>query len=650
MEDPLDHLDEFDRLCGLTKINGVSEDSFKLRLFPFSLGDKTHLWEKTLPTRAITTWDGCKKAFLAKFFSNARTARLRNEISGFAQKNNETFCERSSTKIRMLLDTASNGNFLNKHVDEGWELVENLAQSDGNYNEDYDRTNQGGFKPYNHFKNNNLSYRSTNVANPQDQVYPAQQPQQHNNYVPKQQNQGFQAPMCPPPGFQTNQSQETDLRAMMQQMLLGLANGQLETAKKLAELNQRLDSSYNDLNIKFESLNSKLKFMESNIASTSAPKPNQLPGKAVQNPREFTTKAIHFYEEAVTEDSEVQAVEDLSQDKAQSEGFTQQTENRVPLDCVLDHSDDRVRDRADPIEVAKPVRYIPPAYKPPLPFPGRFKEQKLKELREIIEKKELMALKEEFIIQYKKEERGSALEQYAPYPLYQNMLLEISHQKAQNQNKKDLEEIERAIIPTKLEDPGPFDLPCSFSYLHFNKCLCDLGASISVMPYSIAQKHGYTDFQLSNLYLCLANGSHKDVVGKMENYPVKIGKARIPTDFLIIDMDKEGQPFVLKDKRDHEVSSEVRTPKAKFSSDEDSVEKLKGSVQELTSLVKELQVQINKRSLKKARLRFKLKQKQGSSLKGEVIKNQLHSDQVTPGRISSPPWPLLERIDGFRKD
>jgi len=40
----------------------------------------------------------------------------------------------------MLLDTASNGNFLNKDVEEGWELVENLAQSDGNYNKDYDRS------------------------------------------------------------------------------------------------------------------------------------------------------------------------------------------------------------------------------------------------------------------------------------------------------------------------------------------------------------------------------------------------------------------------------------------------------------------------------------------------------------------------------
>jgi len=43
----------------------------------------------------------------------------------------------------MLLDIASNGNFLNKDVAEGWELVKNLAQSNGCYNEDYDRSERG---------------------------------------------------------------------------------------------------------------------------------------------------------------------------------------------------------------------------------------------------------------------------------------------------------------------------------------------------------------------------------------------------------------------------------------------------------------------------------------------------------------------------
>jgi len=162
---PVDHLDSFDRFCDLTKINGVTEDMFKLRLFPFPLGDKAHHWEKTLPHTPSPHGTIVRKLFLPSSFSNARTARLRNEISGFNQKNNKTFCEawerfKSYTtqcphhgfkkasllstlyrgalpKIKMLLDTASNGNFLNKDVAEGWELVENLAQWD------YDRTMRG---------------------------------------------------------------------------------------------------------------------------------------------------------------------------------------------------------------------------------------------------------------------------------------------------------------------------------------------------------------------------------------------------------------------------------------------------------------------------------------------------------------------------
>ncbi|CAA7034326.1 unnamed protein product [Microthlaspi erraticum] len=124
-EDPIDHLDEFDRLCDLTKINGVSEDAIKLRLFPMSLADKAHQWEKSLPHGTITTWDECKKAFLAKFFSTGRTAKLKEEISA-SSANNETFAE-AWERYREMLDTASNGNFLNQDVDDGWQLVENIA-------------------------------------------------------------------------------------------------------------------------------------------------------------------------------------------------------------------------------------------------------------------------------------------------------------------------------------------------------------------------------------------------------------------------------------------------------------------------------------------------------------------------------------------
>ncbi|XP_010475183.1 PREDICTED: uncharacterized protein LOC104754651 [Camelina sativa] len=127
----------------------------------------------------------------------------------------------------------------------------------------------------------------------------------------------------------------------------------------------------------------------------------------------------------------------------------------------------------------------------------------------------------------------------------------MSKKRAHDQDMKDLKEIGKVIVPTKLEDPGSFNLPCSISYMHYNKCLRDLGASVSLMPYSVAERLGYEDFKASNFYVSLADGSKRDVVGVIENLPVKIGEARIPTDFAIISMEHEpedplilGRPFL----------------------------------------------------------------------------------------------------------
>ncbi|XP_010490332.1 PREDICTED: uncharacterized protein LOC104768097 [Camelina sativa] len=495
MEDPLDHLDEFDRLCSLTKINGVSEDAFKLRLFPFSLGDKAHQWEKALPQGSITSWDDCKKAFLAKFFSNSRTAKLRNAISSFAQKNGETFCEawerfKSSTtkcphhgfsqesllstlyrgvlpKFRMMLDTASNGNFLNKDVEDGWELVENLAQSDGNYNEDCDRTvrsnndtddntrkeikalhekfdrillgkqkqvisvceaaqiqvpdgevdptkelcymqNQGGYnRGFNNYRANpNLSYRSTNIANPQDQVYPQQQrPQQqqaqqpHKPFVPYNQNQNFapkqqyfqpqqQGNMSAPPGFPP-QAPPPDMTTMLQQLLQGQAAGAQDVAKKFSEVQH----NFHDLNTKVEALNSKVKYLESNHATTSSAKPQgQLPGKAIQNPKEYhQAQSITLRSgrklpsqtgpTAITVDSDEQDGEDFCEPEIQAEQKEEEDKIQVQPELQAKPS----IEKATVPEAKKPM-FIPPPYKPKLPFPGRFKKELVAKYKSLFDK------------------------------------------------------------------------------------------------------------------------------------------------------------------------------------------------------------------------------------------------------------------------
>jgi len=43
-------------------------------------------------------------------------------------------------------------------------------------------------------------------------------------------------------------------------------------------------------------------------------------------------------------------------------------------------------------------------------------------------------------------------------------------------------------LPPKLSDPGSFSIPCSVGDVAISRALCDLGASVSLMPYSICKK------------------------------------------------------------------------------------------------------------------------------------------------------------------
>jgi len=74
---------------------------------------------------------------------------------------------------------------------------------------------------------------------------------------------------------------------MVQQLLQGQTSSSMEIAEKLFELHHKLDCSYNDLNAKLEALNTKVRYLEGQSASTSAPKVTGLSGKSIQNPKEY---------------------------------------------------------------------------------------------------------------------------------------------------------------------------------------------------------------------------------------------------------------------------------------------------------------------------------------------------------------------------
>ena len=56
-----------------------------------------------------------------------------------------------------------------------------------------------------------------------------------------------------------------------------------------------------------------------------------------------------------------------------------------------------------------------------------------------------------------------------------------------------------------MNDPGSFSIPCAIHRMKFDNALCDLGASVSVMPLSIYEKLSLGDLEPTNVTLQLAD-------------------------------------------------------------------------------------------------------------------------------------------------
>ena len=93
--------------------------------------------------------------------------------------------------------------------------------------------------------------------------------------------------------------------------------------------------------------------------------------------------------------------------------------------------------------------------------------------------------------------------------------------------------------PPKLKDPGCFTVPCVIGGTQFDKALCDIGASVSLMPYSIYKKLDLEEFKPTNMCLSLADRSVTYPLGILENVLTKVGKFVIPADFVVLEMEED---------------------------------------------------------------------------------------------------------------
>jgi len=102
------------------------------------------------------------------------------------------------------------------------------------------------------------------------------------------------------------------------------------------------------------------------------------------------------------------------------------------------------------------------------------------------------------------------------------------------------------IFPLKLLDPSSFSIPCILVKVEIERGLCDLGASVSIMPYSLFHKLHLGPLLAAPFSLLLADGSVMQPIGKFDNVPINIGYIWVLDDFIIVDMpETDGVQIIL---------------------------------------------------------------------------------------------------------
>ena len=100
-------------------------------------------------------------------------------------------------------------------------------------------------------------------------------------------------------------------------------------------------------------------------------------------------------------------------------------------------------------------------------------------------------------------------------------------------------------LPPKLKDPGSFTIPCAIGNLVFGKALCDLNASINLMPWSIFKKLKLGEARPTTVTLQLADRSLTCLRDIIEDVLVKVDKFIFPVDFIILDMEEDKEVLII---------------------------------------------------------------------------------------------------------
>ncbi|KAJ9535161.1 hypothetical protein OSB04_un001760 [Centaurea solstitialis] len=183
------------------------------------------------------------------------------------------------------------------------------------------------------------------------------------------------------------------------------------------------------------------------------------------------------------------------------------------------------------------------------PFPSRFEKTK----RESEEKEILDTFR-------KVQVNIPLLDAIKQVPRYAKFLKELctNKRKLKGNEKISMSQNVSAVLqkrlPPKCDDLGMFTIPCKVGNVSVNQALCDLGASINVMPYAIYSSLDVGSLRPTGVVLQLADRSIVYPKGVLEDVLVQVNQLVFPADFYVIDLEENntskagmillGRPFL----------------------------------------------------------------------------------------------------------
>ena len=130
-------------------------------------------------------------------------------------------------------------------------------------------------------------------------------------------------------------------------------------------------------------------------------------------------------------------------------------------------------------------------------------------------------------------------------------------------------------LPPKLKELRSFSKPYTIDNIEFSKVLCDLGASVSLIPLMVARQLRLHELKCTNITLQLADRSIRYPMRVLENVLIKVQKFIISMKFIVLDMEEDMSMSITLDRLFLTITGtiiDIKNGKLKFQVDEEEVE------------------------------------------------------------------------------